>query len=101
MNQTIMVSNLIILSNSLNSDGTSGDLFPHAWALLIWFTVSMVVFVLAAYPWMEWGDQLYENPTSDWMIVQNATYRRKRMILLGVSLAISIVTAGVTLYLGL
>jgi hypothetical protein len=101
MNQTIMVSNLIILSNSFSSAGGDGALFPHAWALLIWFTISAVAFVLGMFPWMEWSDQLYAHPTANWMHEHNALYRRKLTLLFGTVLLISIVSAVVPLYLGL
>lgn len=99
MNSTMMVTNLIILSNSM--DGGDGSLFPHAWALLIWFMISVVAFALMALPWLDWGDQLFYKPTSDWMIEHNRTYERKRLILVSAFILISVTSAVVPLYLGL
>ena len=101
MNSTMMVSNLIILSNSMSSDGSGGLPFPHAWAALIWFTITVVVFICISIPWMEWTSEMYDKPTNDWMREHNAKYHGKLLALVGSWILISILSAVIPLCMGL
>lgn len=101
METTLMVSNLVILANSFDTTG-NGDLpFPHAWAALIWFSVTASLLISVMWPWLEWDSQIDRYPVTDRQKERNAKYRRKINILLGTSFLISVLAAVIPLCMGL
>jgi hypothetical protein len=102
MNEINTAMNLIILANSLDTGGGSGTLpFPHAWAALIWFAVTVAICLVVVWPWSEWSYMIDQYPITQGQRERNAVYRRKINILLGCALLVSVLAAVIPLSLGL
>lgn len=100
MNSTMMVSNLVILSTTMNGDGPGG-LFPHAWALLIWFAVTCLTFMVIIWPWTSWTALIDQYPITEGQRQRNAVYRRKIRILLACAFLVSVLGVVIPLMCGL
>lgn len=98
MNSTMMVSNLIILSTTMN--GGSG-LFPHAWALMIWLVVTTAVLMVICWPWTDLLCQIDHYPITENQRRRNVVLRRKIYKLVSIWIVLSIASAVIPLMCGL
>jgi hypothetical protein len=101
MNSINTVTSLVILANSLDSGGPNSLPFPHAWAALIWFVITCVVFMAIVWPWTSWAAMIDQYPITQGQRERNAMYRRKIRLLLAGACLVSILGAVIPLMCGL
>ncbi len=94
MDQTVMTmtNNLIIMSSVLSSQGGDDDLpFPHAWALLLWVFVTLVVALICVMLVVDWTIEVQYRPE----------LRLRIWLLIIAAIAISILSGVIPLAMGL